>query len=70
MPDTVFSEKLLHLENENFTLKEIIKAALYEHEVCYICSKKGQILHNCNCVKDEECIQNMLKLYENKKENC
>ncbi|MCQ2589255.1 MAG: hypothetical protein MJ179_02420 [Treponema sp.] len=58
-------EKRKEFEKENAELKEIIIDVLKKHgELCFLCENKGQKLPECKCIKDEECLEHLIKLYK------
>lgn len=53
-------------ENEKI-LKKILNEALMFCDLCSLCALKGQILFNCKCMQNDECIEHMIELFKENK---
>lgn len=60
--------EVIKLQRENEILKQIILDELnVVGEFCSLCQKKGQYLPTCDCMENKECLENLIKLYGEKK---
>lgn len=51
-------EKMKVIEKENSIFKSIISTILDKDDICYICQMKGQVLPECMCMENSECLKN------------
>ena len=56
-------ESQLEKQKENSILKNIISEIIKENDICYICQMKGQVLPECKCMENSECLKNMISLW-------
>lgn len=63
--NTVLINENERLNAEVLELKEIIIDVFKKHgELCSLCENKGQKITECKCMKDEECLEHLIKLYK------
>ena len=65
IPAGITLEELKERENKIAVLKNIILDAMAEQTAfCLLCKNKGQILPECKRMKDKDCLQHLVELYE------
>lgn len=52
------------LEKEKFVLKKIILDAAEHTDLCFLCKNKGQVLPECKCTENKDCLKHIVELYD------
>lgn len=61
-----YLELLDEERKEKKAMKQILDYILKTNEICKVCESKGQYLPECKCTENNQCIENMIKLWSGK----